>query len=451
MNPIVRIGASAARIARWVVPDPFVIALLLAAVTLVSGIALGQKPALDVVSSFAFGFLETPNIAFAFQMVLVLLTGSAIAQAPVVDRALKRLADQPKTSGGAAAMVAAVAMATTLFNWGLGLVVGAVLVREVGRSFARRGLPLAYGVVGAAGFIGIAIWHGGLSGSAPLKVAVDGPFGSAIPISATLLSPLNLVVTALVFLAFTALFGVLGRSPPREDERAPPEPTIAPLDDEELVGAERLEHARWVLPLVIVPIVVALGVALGAKGVGAVNLDLVILWFLIVGMLLHRSPRAYARAFADGAREGAGILLQFPLYFGVVAAARDSGLVVALAHSFTDAALALDGVVSRSALGSLITYFSACAVNFLVPSGGGQWVVQSPVILEMSKSLGLERAPLVMAFAYGDQTTNLLQPFWALPLLSISGLKARDIMGYTMLALVVEMAIVVPCLLLFAG
>jgi short-chain fatty acids transporter len=89
-------------------------------------------------------------------------------------------------------------------------------------------------------------------------------------------------------------------------------------------------------------------------------------------------------------------------------------------------------------------------VNFLVPSGGGQWVVQSPVILELANALHVDRAPLVLAFAYGDQTTNLLQPFWALPLLSISGLRAKDIMGYTMLALVVELAIVVPCLVVFA-
>jgi len=118
--------------------------------------------------------------------------------------------------------------------------------------------------------------------------------------------------------------------------------------------------------------------------------------------------------------------------------------------TFSSLALALDGLLSREANASVITYLSACAINLLVPSGGGQWAVQSPIILEMSKSLGIERAPLVMAFAYGDQTTNLLQPFWALPLLSISGLKARDIMGFTMVALVVEMAIVVPCLVIFS-
>ena len=448
---IVRLGAAAARVARRVVPDPFVVALLLAAATLVAGIALGQKAPLEVVSSFAFGFLEPPNLAFAFQMVLVLLTGGAIAQAPMVDRALRRLADWPTTSAGAAAMVAAVAMGCSLLNWGFGLVAGALLAREVGRSFARRALPLPYGVVGAAAYVGMAVWHGGLSGSAPLKVAVDGAFGPAIPVSATLLSPLNLATTSAVFIAFVALFFVFGRSPPTPGQAAPPELHPPERDDASGIGAERLERAPWVLLLLVLPIAVALGLAVIRKGVAGVNLDVVILLFLSTGMLLHRSPRAYARAFAEGAREASGIALQFPIYFGVIAAARDAGLVQAVADAFSALALALDGLLAREANASVITYLSACAINMLVPSGGGQWAVQSPIILEMSKTLGVERAPLVMAFAYGDQTTNLLQPFWALPLLSLSGLKARDIMGYTMVALVVEMAIVVPCLLIFSG
>jgi short-chain fatty acids transporter len=203
-----------------------------------------------------------------------------------------------------------------------------------------------------------------------------------------------------------------------------------------------------VLAAITVPLLAGIGVAIARKGAGAVTLDLVILVFFVVGFALHRSPGAYARAFGAGAGEASGIVLQFPIYFGIVAVARDAGLVVKLAGAFADLAAALPLAAATTA--PLITYFSACAVNFLVPSGGGQWVVQSPVILGLVQELGVERAPLVMAFAYGDQTTNLLQPFWALPLLSISGLRARDIMGYAMVALMVEVAIVVPCLIAFS-
>jgi short-chain fatty acids transporter len=451
VNLVARVGDRATRLARLLVPDPWVIAILLAAVVLVAAVAIGRKPPLELVRTFAFGFQQPDLLAFGFQMVLVLLTGNAIARAPVVERGIARLADRPATSAGASALVAFASMAMSLFNWGLGLVGGALLAREVGRSFSRRGLPLNFAAVGAAGFVGIAVWHGGFSGSAPLKVASESAFGPAIPITQTLLSPANLVIEAVVVVVFTALFWAFGKGDAPEGSTGVP-PAL-PLVEEErhaAVGAERLERSRVVLALVSVPLAVALARHFADKGASGIGLDVVILVFIVAGMILHPRPGDYARAFGDGAKESVGILLQFPLYFGIIAVARDGGVVEVVAHAFAHLATSMAGAVSPSTTVPVVTYVSACFINFMVPSGGAQWVVQSPIVLEMANALHVDRAPLVLAFAYGDQTTNLLQPFWALPLLSLTGLRARDLMGYTVVAMVVELTIVLVGLVAFS-
>lgn len=437
------VGDRSARVARAIVPDPWVIAIGLAVVVLVAGAALGRKAPLELAQIFAFGFFDSGLLAFGFQMILVLMTGNAIANAPLVARAIARLADVPRTSGGAAALTAVVAMTAALFNWGLGLIAGALLTREIAKSFARRDVPLNRGVVGAAGFLGIAIWHGGLSGSAPLKVAAKGGYGEAIPVTETLFSLPNLVVTPLIFVAFTLLMYALGRFPAgRPDRPAEPLPPLRAHEEAQADGSalSRLEHSLLLMLFLAVPLAIALIRAVVLKGAPAINLDWVILLFLVTGMVLHKSPMAYANAFAEGAREAAGIVLQFPLYFGIIAVARDSGVVEVIARAF--ASLAQLGIFEPATSARVFTYLSACVVNFLVPSGGAQWVVQSPLMLEMANSVGVDRATLVMPFAWGDQTTNLLQPFWALPLLSISGLRAKDVMGYTMVALILEAFIV---------
>ena len=450
MNVLAALGERSARIARAVVPDPFVLAIGLGAVALLCGSLVGRVGPLDLVGVYATGFLDPPLLAFGFEMALVLLTGHAVAEAPLVRGGLRRLADRPATTAQAGALVAAVAMALALLNWGLGLVAGAFLAREVGRSFRRRGLPLAYPLVGAAGYMGIAVWHGGLSGSAPLKVAAAGSYGAAVPVTATTFSTLNLVTTPVVAMILVAFFWALGAGassstvapPPDVDDAEPPHDVDRPrgvvafLDTSALVSA-----------CVVVPVVVALAARVGGSGFAAVNLQWVILAFWMAGMVLHRGPAQYAAAFASGAREASGILLQFPLYFGIVAVAQRSGLVDVVAGAFVQWAQAAP---SPRLAGLGLTYLSAALVNLLIPSGGGQWAVQGPLVLQTANALSIDRAPLVMAFAYGDQITNLLQPFWAIPVLSVTGLKARDVMGYTILAMLVAMPLYGLGLALFA-
>ena len=440
INIIARLGDRSARLAQRIIPDPFIIAIGLGVITLAIGLLTRKEGFIPLCESYAKGMFATPLLAFAFKMALILITGHALAAARPVQVALGRLASIPRTTSSAAAIVALVSMLLAYLNWGVGLVGGAFLAREIGRQFDKRGESLNYPLIGAAGYMGLLVWHGGLSGSAPLAVASDSSFGLALGVKETIFSRLNLIVAVLLLLVIPLLFWALGKGPAanNKEKPSPQELQKRGIVQDELRGAvSRVENSAWVAAIFLVPILIALASWVRQKGTGAINFDLVILSFWVLGMILHRTPMAYARAFGEGVRESTGILLQFPLYFGILAVARDSGLIEITSQGLSGLAVQLDGVIPVSITAPIFTFFSSGLVNLLVPSGGGQWALQAPIIADMTTTLDLDRTKMLMAFCYGDQITNMLQPFWALPLLSITGLQARQIMGYTILAMLV--------------
>ena len=117
-----------------------------------------------------------------------------------------------------------------------------------------------------------------------------------------------------------------------------------------------------------------------------------------------------------------------------------SGLTSQIAELFA-------GAANESTLAPL-TCVSAGIVNLFVPSGGGQWGVQGPIVVESAIAAGVPLPKAVMALAYGDQLTNMLQPFWALPLLAITGAKAREIVGYTAIVMIFGLIWTLGCLFL---
>ncbi len=446
---LARLAGRLADFAQRCVPDPFVIALGLTALTFALGWWVMPERSVTALASAWFTRLSAQEtLTFTAQMALILVAGAALARAPLVRGGLSRLAGLPRTTGSAAALTAFVAMATSLVNWGFGLVAGAVLAREIGARFSRAGRKLDYPLVAAAGYLGLMIWHGGLSGSAPLKVAEAGPLGGApIPLDETLFSRMN-VALCLLLLVWVPIIVKRMASPAKE--RLWP---VAPLDSDEAAaavaagagaapdtGAGETEPrwGRWLGALLGVFTIalgaVALRQTFAAAGfLRGLGLNTFILMLVLLGLLLFRSPVRYAQAVSGAASEAGGILLQFPFYFGLLGLLEASGLVQHLAGRSADMATAL------AALGlplqwcfDMVTFLTACVVNMFVPSGGGQWAVQGSIVAEAAQSLHLPLPRAVMALAWGDEWSNMLQPFWALPLLAITGLKARDIFGYTL-------------------
>lgn len=451
LSPLVRLGLAARRGFGRFTPDPFVIAVAMTIVTLLAGaLALGGG-ASDVAR--ALRMWSAPGglwslLAFAGQMSLMLTLGTALAAAPPVRRglhALARVAAGPRRLVG---LVAFVSCTLCLFNWSLGLVCGAMFARTAGDEARRRGFALHYPLLCAAGYAGMMVWHGGLSGTAPLKATtladlteVLGPDLAArvgpIGLSDSLLGGLNLAVTGglwlLAPLVFIALTPAAGADP---DPRPAPErpvsediPEAGPSESSETgpeghvpsTTLDRVERSPLVVWALAVPAAAALALGLGDAAGAGLDLNAINLALWVLALVLHGRPDRFVRACDAGARACAGILLLFPLYGGIMGVMKGTGLAAALAGVFAAA---------DPRAFTTLTFLSAGALNLFIPSGGGQWAVQGPIVMAAAVDQGVAPTHAMLAIAYGDQWTNMLQPFWAVPLLAITGVRARDIIGY---------------------
>ncbi|HLQ36452.1 MAG TPA: TIGR00366 family protein [Planctomycetota bacterium] len=425
-------------------PDPLVLAVLLTVVVFALALLHGSQSFGQLVAAWAGDTGFAGLLRFAMQMCLVLVTGHALAETPIVARGLERLAAWPRSGRAGVLLVAAASCGTAVLHWGLGVVVGAQLARGVGQSLRARGIAVHYPLLAAAGYFGMMLWHGGCSGSALLKVThaadLQEVLGRDLQIAPigfdrTLGAPVNLFVTLglmllapLIAMALHPLRAVDCTPPPllvRNGDAAAP-----PASDDRLPLVRWLEESR-AINLVLVLLLAFWAVAFyGGGGLRSLTPDALNLTMLGLGLLLHPSPRSYIGAVERAARGCAGILLQFPLYGGMAGVMHSSGLDTAWAS-----ALASTG--DRRLL-PVFTFFASSVINLFIPSGGGHWAVQGSVALRSGLAAGCEPGTMVLAVAYGD-VTNMLQPFWALPLLAATGVRARDIVGYTAVVMLVAL------------
>ena len=449
-----RMGSYFSRWADKYMPDPFLFAILLTFLTLILGIIFTDNGPFAMLKHWNKGFWTL--LTFSMQMCLILVTGYALATTKVVGRAIEILADIPKTGAGAATLVAFVAIIAAYINWGLGIIVGALMARQVALRGYQKKVAMHYPLLGAAGYAGLAVWHGGFSASAPLLVATEGHFLAdkigVIPVSQTLFSPLNIVVAVFLIIGLPFLFRFL--TPVDESEMVTIDKVLPNIDDYLSGKKEDSEQQRRDTVASKLENSMAISIIVGAMGLIIViwyfvtkgfklNLNIVNFTFLFVGILLHRTPINYVRAITEGTRGCAGIILQFPFYSGIMGMMNFSGLIVVIAGWFV--------AISNQFTYPLFTFISAGLVNIFVPSGGGQWAVQGPVIVEAAKTIGVSYSKSIMALAYGDQWTNLFQPFWALALLGLTGLKARQIMGYCMAVMLIGIVFFILALVFLPG
>ncbi len=373
-------------------------------------------------------------LSFTMQMIMVVVSGHALANTNLVRRGLAWLAAVPQSARQGVMLVTGVGSIACVLNWGFGLMVAALLAREIAQKKPDCDYPLLI----ASAYIAFLTWHGGLSGSIPLLAATTtNPLAQQfglIPLKATLFSSMNIFIT--ISLIITLPFLTAAMLPPKSQRKKAPleclSSSTANLRQETEVDAsrlptlaQRLEESKILALLCGGAAIVYLVYALnhGAK----VDINSVNLLFLALGIILHKTPMAYARAIGHAAKNTAGIIIQFPFYAGIQALLEHSGLGAQITQWFIAAA--------TKETFPLLAFFSSGLINFAVPSGGGHWVVQGPFILESARSLGVNPATAAMAIAYGEAWMNMAQPFWALPALAIAGLGARDIMGYCLIAL----------------
>ncbi|KFX68221.1 short-chain fatty acid transporter [Pseudomonas taeanensis MS-3] len=427
------IGLSVALVQRYL-PSPFVFSAILTLIVLVAGMTSTQQTLPAMVQHWSSGFWSL--LAFAMQMSLIFVTGHALASAPIVNRQLDRLAGLARTPGQAVVLVTLVALLGCWINWGFGLVIGAVFARALARKVAGVDYPLLV----ASAYSGFLIWHGGLSGSIPLSMATGGPdlaritagvLTEPVGVAQTLLTPLNLVIIGLLVIGLPLLNWAMH---PRSNAKVADPARLVETDAElpqRTTPAQRLDDSR-ILGLALVAIAgVYLFSHFSSKGF-VLGLDVVIAMFLFCGLLLHGTPERYMRSVETSVRGIGGIVLLFPFYAGIMGMMMGVNADgVSLGRQITEQFIAW---ASADTL-PVLAFLSAGVVNVFVPSGGGQWAVQGPIMLPAAQALGVSPAVTAMAIAWGDAWTNMIQPFWALPLLGIVGLGARDIMGYCLITL----------------
>lgn len=424
-------------------PSPFVFAMLLTVFVLIfSMLGTGQSLP-QMAQHWGTGFWSL--LTFAMQMALVLVTGHVLANAPVVSRQLDRLARIARTPGQAIVMVTLVALAGSWINWGFGLVVGAVFAR----ALARQVKGLHYPLLVASAYSGFLIWHGGLSGSIPLSLASGGAdlqrmtagvLSTPIGVENTLFTVLNLSIIALLVIGLPILNrAMLPATPTVADPELLRELKAEPMPRE--TPAQRLDDSR-ILGLLIVFLAAIYFVYYFMTNGFSLSLNIVIGLFLFIGLLLHGTPERYMRAVQESVGGISGIVIQFPFYAGIMGmmvGANAEGM--SLGKQMTDAFVAW----STADTFPMLAFLSAGVVNFFVPSGGGQWAVQGPIMLPAGQALGVAPEVTAMAIAWGDAWTNMIQPFWALPLLAIAGLGAREIMGYCLMMLLYSGVVIAGC------
>ncbi len=437
---------------RWL-PEPFIFAIILTLVAAALAMPICHQTPLEVIDHWGGGVWNL--LAFAMQMALVLVCGSTLAAAPVVKRGISLLAAIPKTPVAAIALVTGVSALACWLNWGFGLIVGVVFAKEI----ARKMPAIDYRLLIASAYSGFVVWHAGLSGSIPLTMATpgealtkatNGVLTEPIPISQTILDLHNIVIVLVVMVAIVVTNSlmypkkdVVTVNPALLEEETP----VAPKPKQgALTPAQSMEHSR-LLSWIVAGIGFAYLIIHLGWGGGSFDLGSVIMLFLFLGVLLHGTPLAYVKAFTNASKGAAGIILQFPFYAGIM------GIITGVGASGISFGTVLSNAcisISNATTYPLLTFLCAAVLNMFVPSGGGHWAIQAPIMFAAGADLGVDPGLTGTAIAWGDAWTNLIQPFWAIPALAIAKLDAKDIMGFCLIDLLVTGVVICSGLLVWA-
>ena len=408
-------------------PDAFIFVIVLSVITFLAAISLTDATVTSTIVAWGDGL---PMLfKFTAQITIIMVGAHALAHTSIVQYLLKNIGRLPKTANQAYALVAFSAGVASLGAWSFGLIIGAIVARSVAIEYSKKPFKVHYPLLVASAYSGFVIWHMGYSSSSALFVATPGHLlegrVGVIPVTETILSSTNITLALLGLLLITIICPLM--KPNEEDviEIDPDlikdnEPTIQKKASMNMV--ERFENHRSLNIFLGLLIVIYIGITYHQNGF-SLNLDIVSWTFLSLGLLLASSPIHFISLINTAAGTVGSIILQYPFYSGIMGIMATTGLMQVVT----------DWIISISTPETLgfFAFLSGGLVNMFIPSGGGQWAVQGPIMIEAALSLGVNPSVVVMGVAYGDQWSNMIQPFWTIPILAIAGLHMRQILGYT--------------------
>ncbi len=396
-------------------PSTFVFAILLTLLTMALAFVFADAGPAVILSGWTAGFFNI--LIFAMQVILVLVTGHALALTAPARRLLQWIAGIGDTPVRGAMLVMFVACVGSILNWAFGLFFAGLLALEVAGRVKKSDFPLLI----AAAYSGQICWHQGFSGFIPLVIAtpehpqnfIFQATGHSVPLSQTIFQPWNLLPLVTLAVTLPVLAALIH---PRETEVREISPEALRTLTTEFAPGERPDHSTWAERLdgsavvnFILALLVVSSLLLHFYRKGAdLNLNTVILILFAAGVILHGRPVNYIRAVNVAIRGAGGIALQFPLYGGIMGVMTGTGLATVIARWFV--------ALSTPETAYLMQFLGTGLINFFVPSGGGQWAIQGPITIEAVGLIGVGLTRSAMMVAWGNEWTNMIQPFWALPL-----------------------------------
>jgi short-chain fatty acids transporter len=454
---LVRFGlALASWSERWF-PDPLVFALLGIVVVFFVGLGLHQAANLSLSQAAAKLAIQGGKnfwtlVPFTMQMVMIIVGGYVVASTPLVYRAIRALAEIPKTPKAAVALVALFSMLTSLISWGLSLIFSGLFVREL----APRVKGMDYRAAGAAAYLGLgAVWAMGLSSSAAMLMATKSAMppslfaiSGLIPLTQTLFLWQSIATTIVLIILSVAIAYFSTPSPENaktaESFGIQHEPIRSSLEPKTKPG-EWLEYSPLLNILVAALLIwylVDIFRTSPQGGLAALDLNTYNLMFITVGLLLHWRPKRFMRAVAECIPATGGVIIQFPFYAVIFGMIVGTGISDALARLFA-------AVSTHNTYALLVATYSA-VLGVFIPSGGSKWIIEAPYVLQAANLHQVHLGWVVQIYNAAEALPNLVNPFWMLPLLGIIRLKARDIVGYGVLQLIVHIPVVFFLCWLFA-
>lgn len=433
-----RLGAGLSTITERWVPDAWVICMMLTTVAI--GLCIFGAGATIEETVLAWGAGVWNLLGLAMQFSIAMVAAHACVASRPVYRLFDWLASLPNPGRPLQALVLAgvFSLITGYLNWAVCLVSCALFTPFV----LRKNPNVDVRVLVCASYLGLGtVWHGGLSGSAPLILATPGnplldpASGVAVvdrlyPVTETLYNGFNLVF--IIVIGITALLATCALHPrenvrtltPEQVDRIMPAPPEA--DGPPRTPAERIDQLRFWVLLAIVLLAYPLGHAIVTKGFGTSwTINAYNVTFLVLALLLHGRAPSFLRACRNGVDSAWGIIVQFPFYAGIFGLLQHTDLGDWLGDRFAD--------IATTQTYPWVVYVYSGIMNLFVPSAGSKWMIEAPFLIPAGEQLDVSVVTVLLAYAYGDSTTNLIQPFFAIPILAVTRLRFGDFVGYTFL------------------
>ena len=412
-------------------PDAFIFVIVLSVLTFLLAVFNTDSSIIETFEAWGTGLPKL--FTFTAQICIIMITAHALAHTRPVENILSKIGSYPASQIQAYALVTFISGLASLFAWSFGLIVGGIVSKFVAIGCAKKRIKIHYPLLVASAYSGYVIWHMGYSSSAALFVSsadhsLINKIG-IIPVTDTIFNPFNITIAIFTLLIITIVNPLM--RPNNDSEINEIDSNVFRFTDKSdsddmnkkiRSPAQVIENNRFISFFLAISLLLFIGLIFYKKGF-SLDLNIVSWSFLGIGLLLSNSPIHYVKLVNRASITVGPIILQYPFYAGIMGIMADTGLINVLAEK-------ISSIATADTLG-FYSFLSGGLVNMFIPSGGGQWAVQGPVMIEAANYLNVKPYVIVLGVAYGDQWTNMIQPFWTIPLLAIAGLHMRQIMGYT--------------------